>query len=165
VSNMLIGIAVLASLFVLARIVGKRRGRMYADRKKAFEERLRKIGNETREQALSAGVATQMRPVAVAVRELLEFAGNPPGFALLEEGVTVRVQTPAGEIRIDFGLPRIPAVRPRRPGRPLGIWRISGPGAAQKECLELVDVVVCLKSLIPSGQHILHGEIAESPPQ
>ena len=155
-SNMLIGAVVLAALFVLARIVGKRRGRMYAGRKKAFEERLRKTGEETREQALSAGVAAQMRPVAAAVRELLEFADNPPGFALLEEGVTVRLQTPAGEVRIDFGLPRIRTVRTGRPGRPLGIWRISGPGENQKECPELVDVVIHLKSLIPGRQNNMY---------
>ena len=158
---LVIGAVALAALFVLARIVRKRYGRTYEDSKKTFEERLRKTAAETRDQALSAGVTAQMQPIAAAIRELLEFADNPPGFALLEEGQTVRLQSPAGEIRIDFGIPRTRAVRTHRSGRPLGCWQISGPGLDQKEYLELADVVVHLKRVISGEENLLHGKTSQ----
>ena len=141
---------VLGALFVVLRIIRKR-NKKYGESKKAFEERLRKTSVETRERTLSAGVAEQMLPVVAAVRELLDFAGNPPGFALLEEGRTVRLQTPTGEIRIDFGLSRMRTVGMHKQAQPLGRWRVSGPGEEQKEYAELADAVARLKSVISGG--------------
>ena len=143
----LTGVLVLASLFVVIRIVRKGRGRSYRESKKVFEERLRKTSTQTREHTLSAGVAEQMLPVVAAVRELLDFAGNPPGFTLLEEGRVVRLLSPAGEIQIDFGLTRA-RVTGKRAGHPQGRWRISGPGAEQKEYMELADTVAHIRHII-----------------
>jgi len=144
----LTGALVLLSLFVLVRIVRKGRGRSYGESRKAFEERLRKTSAQTREHTLSAGVAEQMLPIAAAIRELLELAGNPPGFVLLEEGRTVRVQTPTGEIRIDFGLSRVRTALKHKKGQPRGRWRISGPGAEQRENMELAETVAHLRRII-----------------
>jgi len=154
---LVIGAVALAALFILARMARKRCG-TYENRKKTFEERLRKTAAETRDQALSTGVTAQMRPIAAAIRELLEFADNPPGFALLEDGRTVRLQSPAGEIRIDFGIPRTRIARTSKPGRPLGCWQISGPGLDQKEYLELADVVMHLKRVISGEENPLRGK-------
>jgi hypothetical protein len=144
----LTGALVLVSLFVLVRILRKGRGRNYGESKKAFTERLRKTSAQTRERTLSAGVEEQMLPIAAAIRELFELAGNPPGFALLEEGRIVRVQCPAGEISIDFGLSRKRVVGGRKAGQAWGRWRISGPGAERKEYMELADAVAHLKCVI-----------------
>ena len=144
----LIGAVVLVALFVIARIARKGRGRNYGESKKAFEERLRKTSAQTREHTFSAGVSEQMLPVAAAIRELLDFAGNPQGFALLEEGRTVRLQSPAGEIRIDFGLSRMRAASTRKAGLARGRWQISGPGKEWKEYVELADAVVHIRRLI-----------------
>ena len=144
----LIGAVVLVALFVVARIVRKGRGRNYGESKKAFEERLRKTDAQTRDHTLSAGVAEQMLPIAAAIRELLDFAGNPPGFVLLEEGRTVRLQSPAGEIRIDFGLSRMRAMYTSGAGPARGRWQISGPGSERKEYLELSDAVAHIRRLI-----------------
>jgi hypothetical protein len=89
-----------------------------------------------------------MLPIAAATRELLDLAGNPPGFALLEEGRIVRVRTPAGEIRIDFGLSRARTALKHKTGQPQGRWRICGPGAEQKEDMELADTVAYLRNII-----------------
>ena len=149
---------VLVALVVLVRIIRRGRGGDFGESKKAFEQRLQKTGAQTREHTLSAGVAEQMMPIAAAIRELLDFAGNPPGFVLLEEGRSVRLQTPAGEIRIDFGLSRMRSTAlKRRVGQPHGCWRISGPGAKEEEYMELVDVVVRLKRIISDGQDVLPG--------
>ena len=137
----------LIGLFVLVRIIRKRRRQNYEESKKAFQERLRKTSAQTRDRTLSAGVAEQMMPIAAAIRELLDLADNPPGFALLEEGSTVRMQSPAGEIRIDFGLSRMHALK-RKTGQPQVRWRISGPGEEQKEYMELADAVAHLKRVI-----------------
>ena len=145
---LLTGALVLATLFVVARIVRKGRGRNYVESKKAFEERLRKTSSQTREHSLSAGVAEQMLPIAAAIRELFELAGNPSGFALLEEGRTVRLLSPAGEIQIDFGLSRVRTGLAHKAGHPRGCWRISGPGTERKECAELADAVNHLKRII-----------------
>ena len=143
-----IGAVVLVALFVVARIAGKGRGRNYEASKKAFEERLRKTSAQTRDHTLSAGVAEQMQPIAAAIRELLDFAGNPPGFALLEEGRTVRLQSPMGEIRIDFGLSRMRAMSTRKGGQARGRWQISGPGEERKEYVELADAAAYLERVI-----------------
>ena len=158
----LTGALVLVALFVLVRVLRRGRGRNYGESKKAFEERLRKTSAETRERTLSAGVGEQMLPVAAAIRELLELAGNPPGFAVLEEGRTVRLQSPAGEIRIDFGLSRMRAALTHKGGQPQGRWRISGPGEEQKEYGELADAVAHVKRVIAGGRGPLHGEITGS---
>jgi len=144
----LIGAVVLVALFVVARIARKGRGRNFEESKKAFEERVWKTGAQTREHTLSAGVAEQMLPIAAAIRELLDFAGNPPGFALLEEGRTVRLQSPTGEIRIDFGLSRMRTTLTRKVGHARGRWQISGPGSERKEYVELADAVAYLKRII-----------------
>jgi hypothetical protein len=144
----LIGAVVLVALFVVARIARKGRGRNYGESKKAFEERLEKANTQTREHTLSAGVAEQMLPIAAAIRELLDFAGNPPGFALLEEGRSVRLQSPAGEIQIDFGLSRMRATLARKAGPAKGRWQIHGPGAERKEYVELADAVAHIRRLI-----------------
>ena len=144
----LIGAVVLVALFVVARIARKGRGRNYGENKQAFEESLRKTSAQTRDRTLSAGVAEQMLPIAAAIRELLDFAGNPPGFALLEEGRTVRLQTPAGEIRIDFGLSRMRATLTRKAGRARGRWQISGPGKEHKEYVELADAVAHIRRVV-----------------
>ena len=146
----LTGAVVLVALFVVLRIIRKR-VKNYGESKKAFEERLRKTSAQTRERTLSAGVAEQMLPLAAAVRELLDFAGHPPGFALLEEGRTVLLQSPAGEIRIDFGLSRMRTALTHKTAQALGRWRISGPGEEQKEYAELADAVAHLKRVI-SGE-------------
>ena len=148
---LLTGGLVLVAIFVVLRIVRRGRGRNYEESKKAFEERLRKTDAQTREHTLSAGVAEQMLPIAAAIRELLDFAGKPQGFALLEEGRTVRLQSPAGEIRIDFGLSRMRGALKRKVGQPQGRWRISGPGEEQKEYAELADAVAHLKRVISGG--------------
>jgi len=145
----LAGALVLGTIFVLVRILRKGRGRNYVESKKAFQERLQKTSAQTRERTLSAGVAEQMLPIAAAIRELLDLAGNPPGFALLEAGRTVRLQIPAGEIRIDFGLSRLRMTSIKhKSGQSRGRWQISGPGTEQKEYAELADVVVHLKRII-----------------
>ena len=144
----LTGAFVLVALFVLVRVLRRGRGRNYGASKKVFEERLRKTGAETRERTLSAGAEEQMLPVAAAIRELLALAGHPPGFALLEEGRTVSLRSPAGEIRIDFGLSRMRAALKHKGGHPRGRWRISGPGEEQKEYEELADAVAHIRRLI-----------------
>jgi len=144
----LIGAVALIALFVVARIARKGRGRNFEESKKTFEERLRKTSAQTREHALAAGVAEQMLPIAAATRELLDFADNPPGFALLEEGRVVRLQSPAGEIRIDFGLSRMRGMSTRKAGPARGRWQISGPGAERKEYVELADAVAHIRRLI-----------------
>ena len=144
----LIGAIVLVALFVIARIARKGRGRNYGESKKAFEERLRKTDAQTREHTLSAGVAEQMLPIAAAIRELLDFAGNPQDFSLSEEGRTVRLQSPAGEIRIDFGLSRMRSMTTRKAGLARGRWQISGPGKEWKEYVELADAVAHIRRLI-----------------
>ena len=146
----LIGGVALVALFVVLRIFRKRI-KNYGESRKAFQERLRKTGAQTRERTLSAGVTEQMLPVAAAIRELLDFAGNPSGFALLEEGRTVRLQSPAGEIRVDFGLARMRTALTHKAGQPQGRWRISGPGEEQKEYAELADAVIHLKRVISGG--------------
>ena len=146
----LTGAFVLGAIFVILRIIRKR-VKNYGESKNAFEERLRKTSAQTRERTLSAGVAEQMLPVAAAARELLDFAGNPPGFALLEVGRIVRLQSPAGEIRIDFGLSRKRTLLTRKTGQPQGRWRISGPGEEEKEYAELADAAAHLKRVI-SGE-------------
>jgi hypothetical protein len=161
----LMGALVLVALFVLVRILRRGRGRNYGESKKAFEERLQKTSAETRERTLSAGVGEQMLPVAAAVRELLELAGNPPGFALLEEGRTVCLQSPAGAIRIDFGLSRMRVALKHKGGNPQGRWRISGPGEEQKEYEELADAVAHLRRVISGGQSPRRDGIAGSRPQ
>ena len=153
----LTGALVLGAIFVILLILKKGRGRMYGESKKNFEERLKKTGAETRERTLSAGVAEQMLPVAAAIRELLDFAGNPPGFVLLEEGRTVRLLSPAGEIRIDFGLSRMRTVAKSRAGQPKGRWRISGPGEEQKEYMELADAAAHLKRVISASPSMQNG--------
>jgi hypothetical protein len=159
------GAFALAALLVLARIAKKRRGRKYGDSKQAFEERLRKTGAQTRDHALSAGVAEQMLPIAAAIRELLDLAGNPPGFALLEEGRTVRLKSPAGEIRIDFGLsPHLRTAPAHKTGHPQGSWRVSGPETGRQEYLELADAVAHLKRVIPGGR-VLRDEGSGPLPQ
>jgi hypothetical protein len=149
-SNMLvIGAFVLVALFVLARLVKKGSRRQYGESKQAFEERLRKTDAKTRAHTLSAGVSEQMLPIAASIRELLEFAGNPPGFSLPEEGRIVRLGTPAGEIRIEYGVySHSQTTQTRKPGRPQGSWRISGPGTERQEYMELVDAVMHLKRVI-----------------
>ena len=147
----LTGALVLVGLFVVVRIVKKGRGRNYGESKKAFQERLRKTAAQTRDQTLSAGVAEQMLPVAAAIRELLAVAGNPPGFFLAEEGRTVRLQTPAGDIRIDFGLSHTHTAGKHKAGQPLACWCISGPGAEAKEYMELADAVDHVKHSILGG--------------
>jgi hypothetical protein len=149
----LIGGLALVGLFVVVRIIRKRGKRNYGESKKAFDERLRKTSAQTRDRTLSAGVAEQMLPIAAAIRELLEFADNPPGFALLEEGRTVRLQSPAGEIRIDFGLSRMHRAFKLKKGQPLVRWRISGPGEEQKEYMELADAVAHMKRVIIGTQN------------
>jgi hypothetical protein len=144
----LTGVLVLAALFVLMRIVRKGRGRNYGESKKAFEERVRKTGAQARDYTLSAGVAEQMRPIAAAIRELLEFTGNSQSFALLEEGRIVRLQSPAGEIRIDFGFAGKRAALNHKAGHPQKCWRINGPGAERKEYVELADAVAHLQRMI-----------------
>jgi len=145
------GAVLLAALLFLARRVAKGR-RKYGESKSAFEERLRKTSAQTREHALSAGVSEQMLPLAASIRELLELAGNPPGFALLEEGRTVRVGTPEGEISIEYGVylhqRAMPAVKS---GRPQGSWRVSGPGAKQQDYWELADAAAHVKRVIDGG--------------
>ena len=141
---------VLVALFVLIRIIRRGGSRNFWESKKAFEQRLQKTSAETRERTLSAGVSEQMLPIAASIRELLDFAGNPPGFALLEEGRTVRLLSPAGEVRVDFGLSRmrITALK-RKVGQPQGRWRISGPGEKEEEeYMELADAVAHLKRII-----------------
>ena len=150
-SMFLAGALVLAALFVVLRIVRRGRGRNYEENKKAFEERLRKTGAQTRAHTLSAGMAEHMLPIAAAIRELLDLAGDPPGFAVLEEGRTVRLRTPEGEIRIDFGLSRKRTAFTHTPGHPQGRWRISGPGAEQQEFAELADIAAYLKRVISGG--------------
>ena len=147
-SMFLTGAFVLVALFVVMRIVKKGRGRNLEESKKAFEERLRKTGAQTREYTLSAGAAEQMLPVAAAIRELLDLAGNPPGFAVLEEGRTVRVQSPSGEIRIDFGLSRMHAAPKTKAGQARTRWRISGPGSEEREYMELADTVAHVKRIV-----------------
>ena len=139
---------VLAALFVFVRIARKGRGQNYEKSKKVFEERLQKTRAQTREHILSAGMREQMLPIAAAIRELLDLAGNPPGFALLEEVGIVRLQSPAGEIRVAFGLFRMRAAPKRKPGQPQGCWLVSGPGAEQKKYTELADVVIHLQRII-----------------
>jgi len=151
-SIVLTGAFVLVALFVVVRIVKKGRGRNYGESKKVFEERLRKTSAQTRDHTLAAGVAEQMQPVASAIRELLDFAGNPPGFAVAEEGQTVRLQSPAGEIRIDFGFSRTHTARTHKAGQPQVRWRISGPGTEQKEYMELADTVAHVKRIISDNQ-------------
>jgi hypothetical protein len=89
-----------------------------------------------------------MLPIAAAIRELLVLAGTPPGFALLEEGRTVRLRSPAGEILIDFGFSRMPAGLKHKTGHPQGRWLINGPGEERQEYMELADVVAHLKHVI-----------------
>ena len=144
----LTGALVLVGLFVVMRIVRKGRGRNYEESKKAFKERLRQTSAQTREHTLAVGVAEQMLPVAAAIRELLDFAGNPPGFALVEDSRTVRLQSPAGEIRIDFVFSRIYTARKHKAGQPQARWRISGPGTEEREYMELADTVSHLKRII-----------------
>ncbi|MDR2695418.1 MAG: hypothetical protein LBC79_03445 [Deltaproteobacteria bacterium] len=156
----LTGALVLVAFFVLVRILRRGRGRNYGESKKAFEERLRKTSAETRERTLSAGVGEQMLPVAAAVRELLDLAGNPPGFALLEEGRILCLQSPAGIIRVDFGLSRMRTALKHKGGHPQGRWRISGPGGEEKEYEELADAVAHLKHAISGGQKLLRDEAA-----
>jgi hypothetical protein len=150
-SIFLTGALVLVALFVLVRLLRRGRGRNYGESKKAFEERLRKTSAETRERTLSAGVGEQILPVAAAIRELLDLAGNPPDFTVLEEGRTVCLRSPAGEIRIDFGLSRMRAALKHKGGRPQGRWRISGPGREQKEYEDLADAVAHIRRLIFGG--------------
>ncbi|MCL1985584.1 MAG: hypothetical protein FWG59_03970 [Betaproteobacteria bacterium] len=144
----LAGAFMLVALFVVLRIVRKGRGRNYEESKKVFEARLQKTGAQTREHTLSVGVAEQMLPIAAAIRELLEFAGWPSGFTVLEEGRTVRLQTPTGEIQIDFGLSRGRVARKHTIGHPQGCWRIRGPGTEHLEYAELSDIVDHLKRII-----------------
>ena len=144
----LTGAFVLVALFVVMRIVRKGRGRSYAESKKAFEERLRKTGEKTRDHSLSAEAAEQMLPIAAAVRELLELAGHPPGFALLETGRTVRLQSPSGEIRIDFGLSHTHMARRHKSRQSRMRWRVKGPDAEAWEYMELADTVAHLKRII-----------------
>jgi len=157
-SIFLTGAFVLVALFVVVRIVKKGRGRNYGESKKSFEERLRKTSAQTRDHTFTAGVAEQMQPVASAIRELLDFAGNPPGFAVADEGQTVRLQSPAGEIRIDFGFSRTYTARAHKAGQPRVCWRISGPGAEQKEYMELADTVAHLKRIIADKQNLVCDE-------
>jgi len=144
----LTGAFALVALFVVLRIVRKGRGRKYGESKKAFEKRLQKTSSQTREHTLSAGVAEQMLPIAGAIRELLDLAGNPAGFALLEEGRTVRLQTPAGEVRIDFGFSRTHTALQHKAGQSQVRWRVSGPGTAEQEYMELADTVAHVKRII-----------------
>jgi hypothetical protein len=150
---LVMGVFMFAALFVLARIIKKGRKRTYEDSKQGSEERLKKTRAETRERMFSAGFAEQMLPIAASVRELLEFAGNPAGFALLEEGRTVRLGSPAGEIRIEYGIHLAQTKCARKGGHPLGSWRVSGPGAEEREFTELGDVVVYLKRIIEEKGH------------
>jgi len=161
----LTGAFVLVALFVVVRIVKKGRGRNYGESKKAFEERLRKTSAQTRDHTLAAGVSEQMRPVAAAIRELLDFADNPSGFAVAEEGRTVCLRSPAGEIRIDFGLSRTYAAHTHKAGQSQVRWRISGPGAEQKEYMELADTVTHLQNIIFDKQHLVRDECTGSRPQ
>jgi hypothetical protein len=161
-----IGAFVLAALFVLARLAKKGRGRKYEDSKQAFEERLRKTGAQTRDHALSAGVVEQMLPISAAIRELLELAGDPPGFALLDEGRTVRLEIPGGEIRIGYGLsPQARTTLNPKAGRPQGSWLFNGPGTERHEHAELADAVIHLKRVIFGGQNVLRDGVSGSPPQ
>jgi len=139
---------VLVALFVVLRIVRKRRGRNYGESKKDFEKRLLKTSAQTREHTLSAGVAEQILPIAAAIRELLDLAGNPAGFVLLEDGRTVRLQIPAGEIRIDFGFSHTHTALRHKAGRRQVCWRISGPGTEEREFTELADTVAHVKRVI-----------------
>jgi hypothetical protein len=149
----LTGALVLVGLFVVMRIVKKGRGRNYGESKKAFQERLRKTSAQTRDQTLSAGVSEQMLPVAAAIRELLDSAGYPPDFALSEEGRAVRLQSPAGEIRIDFGLSHVHTAGKHKTGQSQVRWRISGPGAEEKEYMELADAVDHVKRIIVQNEN------------
>lgn len=135
----LAGASGLFFLFLLVRVVTRGLGNSFADRTKAFRERVRKTDMETRDQALAASPLEQMRPIGAAVREMLELSGKPPGFMLLEEGKTVRLQCPEGELRIVFHLSTRPLSGARNGGAgPQGRWCIAGP--AEKEYTEHCDL-------------------------
>jgi hypothetical protein len=151
--NLMLMIALtLGGLFLLARIARKGLGSSLEERKKAFAERLRKTDAETKERTLSASSFEQMLPIAAAAREMLELTGNPPGFALLEEGKIVRLQCPDGEMRIVFALSSRPPANPK--GKKTGAqgrWHIFGPNGEHEEYGELAEITLRIKERITQG--------------
>ena len=147
-----IGLA-LVGLLVLVRVVRKGLGRNLSESKKIFEERLEKTRKETEQFTLAAPSREQLRPVAAALRELLDFANNPAGYELREENKMVILRCPDGELRIYFGLSsQHPLKYQNKPGGKHGVmnrWHLVGPEQEHEEYQDLASLVRKLKSLVP----------------
>ena len=166
-STIIVIILALAGIVVFVRVLRKGLGRNLGESMKIFEERLEKTRKETEQYTLAAPSREQMRPVAAALRELLEFANNPESYTVHEKDREVILLGPQGEVRIYFGLStRHPLRSHDKPGKAgaMNRWHILGPQNRHDEYQDLASLVRKLKTLVPppcpAGQD---GNSPESP--